>query len=64
MTSEERSKVIEMKKQQGYYKAEDKKGLKRKASSVESNTDKDEDPVETDGDSAANSYGSSCGSRR
>lgn len=54
LTSEERSKVLELKKQQGY-KAKDKKGSKRKASSTESNKDKEEEPAETDGDEAADS---------
>ena len=42
--NEERPKVIELKQQQGY-KAKDMKGSKRKASSAESNKDKDEDPT-------------------
>ena len=52
LTSEERTKVIELKKQQGG-KSKDKKGSrKRKASSAESSKDKEDDPVEDESDKA------------
>ncbi|KAI2491468.1 Reverse transcriptase (RNA-dependent DNA polymerase) [Fragilaria crotonensis] len=52
LTSEERSKVIELKKQQGS-KGKDKKGSsKRKAASAESTKDKDDEAAPSDGDEA------------